>query len=143
MTMLNLPQESEPVAGVIASGQPTREQFAAAADNGVTTVINLRREAETEPRNIKDEAESAGMTYVNIPIAGPGDLNRDNAQALADAMDAADGKVLVHCGSSNRVGALLALKARWIDGMNADDAYQLGLDGGMTGLSGAVKTLLI
>jgi uncharacterized protein (TIGR01244 family) len=142
MSNLNLPQQSEPKAGIICSGQPSKAQFEQAAEYGVKVVVNLRRPAETDPRDLVAEVESAGMKYVNIAIAGPDDLTRENAQALADAIDQVDGPILVHCGSSNRVGALLALKAYWLDGVAGDEAIEFGTAAGMTGLAGTVESLI-
>ena len=47
--------------------------------------------------------------------------------------------VLLHCGSGNRVGALLALAAFHVDGRPADAALQYGLDSGLTRLEPVVR----
>ncbi len=142
MANLDLPNFSEPIEGVYCAGQPSAEQFQAAAEAGVTTVVNLRPAGETAPRDIEAEVTGAGMTYVNIPIGGPGDLDKGAANALAEALDAAEGGVLIHCGSSNRVGGLLALKAHWVDGVPAAEALALGRAAGLTGLEPMVASLL-
>ena len=49
---------------------------------------------------------------------------------------------MVHCASGNRVGAMLALKAAWIDGASPEEALQLGVDAGLTRLHDRVATLL-
>ena len=50
--------------------------------------------------------------------------------------------MLLHCGSGNRVGALLALKAFWLDGGSAEEALEVGLAGGVTRLEPTVRELL-
>jgi rhodanese-related sulfurtransferase len=55
--------------------------------------------------------------------------------------EAKDGKVLLHCASGNRVGAMLALRARWLQGKSADEAMAIGKASGMTGLAADVKAL--
>lgn len=141
MIDLNLPNQSQPVDGLICAGQPTREQFEAAAEQGVKTVVNLRAEGELQ-RDIEDEVTSAGMRYVHIPISGPDDLTFAKAEELSAAIDASDGPVLVHCGSSNRVGALLALKSRLVDGNPPHEAMELGTKAGLSGLSPVVRKLM-
>jgi uncharacterized protein (TIGR01244 family) len=131
-----------PLEGVLTGGQPTDEQFVALRDAGYATVINLRQPDE---RGVPGEAEriaELGMTYVSIPVAGKDGLNEENAATLAAALEEADYPVLLHCGSGNRVGALLALKAFWLEGASAEQAMELGLAGGVTRLEPVVRELL-
>ena len=53
-----------------------------------------------------------------------------------------DEPTVLYCGSSNRVGALLALKAYWLDGADPEDALELGRAAGMTRLEGRVTELM-
>lgn len=115
-------------------------QLEAARDAGYETVINLR--LETEPGAKREEVEGLGMGYVALPIAGKEGLTRENAQELAWALGEATSPVLLHCGSSNRVGALLALKAFYIDGMEPRDALELGLESGLKSLEPEVRQQL-
>lgn len=141
MNDLALPNQSQPLEGVICAGQPSPAQFEAAAAHGVVTVINLRGADEVD-RDLAAEVGGAGMAYVHIPITGPADLTTEAAQKLADALDESDGPVLVHCGSSNRVGALMAVKARLIDGKDAEEAIALGESAGLKSLGPVVRTLM-
>jgi protein tyrosine phosphatase (PTP) superfamily phosphohydrolase (DUF442 family) len=98
-----------------------------------------------DERGTKGEPEKIaelGMRYVSIPVDGKAGLNEENAAALAAALDEADRPVLVHCGSGNRVGALLAVKAFWLDGASAEEALEIGLAGGVTRLEPMVRELL-
>lgn len=131
-----------PLEGVLTGGQPTDEQLTALRDAGFQTVINLRLPTE---RGVAGEAETVadlGMTYVSIPVNGKAGLNEENASALAAALAEAEKPVLLHCGSGNRVGALLALKAFWLDDASAEDALELGKAGGVTRLEPNVRELL-
>ena len=131
-----------PLEGVLTGGQPTDEQLAALRDAGYKTVINLRQPDEKGTREEPATVAALGMTYVSLPVAGAEDLNEENAGALAAALDAAEGPVLLHCGSGNRVGALLAMKAFHVDGASAEEALELGLAGGVTRLEGTVREKL-
>ena len=53
-----------------------------------------------------------------------------------------NGPVLLHCGSGNRIGALLALRAVWLEGKDPAAALDYGKAAGLTGLEPAVKSML-
>ncbi len=83
------------------------------------------------------------MAYVDVPIEGAAGLSEDRAMQFADALAEAERPVVVHCGSGNRVGALFALKAYYVEGKSADEALQIGRDAGMTRLESAVSEHLM
>lgn len=137
----SIPFLGKPTPGVITGGQPNGAQFEALAKAGYRTVINTR--AHGEPLVDQEQAfvEGLGMRYVHIPVGSGGDLTVANAKILADAL-ADGGPALVHCASSNRVGALFALKAFHLDGQSADDALALGRAAGLTRMEPIVRGLL-
>lgn len=90
------------------AGQPTQAGLQRMQDEGVTTIINLRLDNEMAERVSFDEpalVEELGMTYVSLPMS-TGTYSMENVDALAEALSGVKGKVLLHCGSSNRVGVL-------------------------------------
>lgn len=130
-----------PVNGITAAGQPDKAAFEVFAASGYTTVIDLRGENENRGLEEAEVVEGLGMEYVLFPITGLEAISFENAARLDELIEEADGPVLVHCGSSNRVGALLALSKK-LEGADADTAMSYGLEGGMTGLAGRVELLL-
>lgn len=126
-----------------AAGQPPASAFEALADRGVRHVINLRPIAEGPDYNEAAAATAAGMAYYNIPIAGAVDLTRANVERL-DAVLARTGDeaFLLHCASSNRVGALMALRNAWVEGAPASEALAEGKRWGLTSLEPAVRERL-
>ncbi len=100
------------VGDVWFAGQPTEDGLRWINGQGVATVFNIRAAAEMTERVPFDEPaliEDHGMTNVHIPVTPATYSAVDVEQfsrALAEAR--ARGGVLVHCGSSNRVGALWA-----------------------------------
>lgn len=126
---------------VVAAGQPTRAQISRLPENDFDTVVNLRTDGELE-WDEEAAVEMGGLRYVHIPIGGADDLTEENAKALDDAIESAEGRVLVHCASSNRVGALFALRAAHVDDVDPDEALELGLRAGLTRLEDAVRTQL-
>ncbi len=138
---LNTPYIFEPSANLVCAGQPDPQGFREAAAQGFTAVANLRPEEEMEWDEAALMAE-LGMDYLHLPVASPADLSRDNARRLNRWMAGhAQHKVLVHCASSNRVGALLALAA-WLDGSTPEEAIDLGRRAGLTRLEPVVRDLL-
>lgn len=133
---------SNPQANVFASGQPSQEQLQLLASSGVKHIINLRPTSEQD----WDEAayvKSLGMEYHNIPVAGADGVTSENAQQLNDLLGSLDGQpLLVHCVSSNRVGALRALSAAQTNGAALESAIATGKSWGLTSLEPAVRTKL-
>ena len=126
-----------PVEGVLTGGQPTTEQLEALRAAGYETLLNLRTEGESGNTS-RDVAEAMGFTYVELPIAGADGLTPENVKAFAELLEEAKGPTVVHCGSGNRVGAMFALKAAWVDGASPQEALELGKAAGLTGLEPAV-----
>ena len=137
--ILNL---STPQENVFASGQPSQEQLQVLAASGVKHIISLRPASETE----WDEAElarSLGMEFHNIPVAGADDVTSENARKLQDLLASLEGQpTLVHCASSNRVGALRALSAAETGGEPLESAISTGKAWGLTSLEPAVRAAL-
>ena len=130
-----------PVNGVTTAGQPDAAALSIFAEQGYRTVIDIR--TEPEDRGI-DEAKvigELGMEYIVFPIDKPEAINFDNARELGKLIAEADGPVLVHCGSANRVGALFALQ-KSLDGADDEMALEYGREAGMTRLEGRVKEAL-
>lgn len=128
---------------IYAAGQPSREELRGLPASGVKRVIDLRPSSEDRGFDEAKEAAAAGIEYLNLPIAGEADLTPANVRRF-DAWLGGPGRpaTLVHCGSSNRVGALIALRAGWIKGKNSDAALSEGRSAGLKGMENAVRTAL-
>jgi len=137
----DLPNRNDPLEGITTSGQPSAEALAAVAAAGYTTVIDLRSPQEDRGMDEQATVESLGMSYISLPVSGAGDVTYANASTLDRLLADIEGPVLLHCASSNRVGALLALRAS-LNGADDDEALQLGLSGGLGSLRSAVETRL-
>ncbi|MFC3550859.1 beta-lactamase hydrolase domain-containing protein [Lysobacter cavernae] len=139
-----LPNLRQPRAALLTAGQPPARAWKALAADGVTTVINLRPTDEMGGRDEAAEVAAAGLRYHALPVAGAGDITTDNARGLWTliAQAQAHGKVLVHCASGNRVGALLAIAAAGEGGVSAEQALQFGRAAGLAGLEPLVREQL-
>src|SRR3546814_1034559 len=69
----------------------------------------------------------------------PPDLTRENVLAFDALLRDAERPVLVHCASGNRVGAMAALRAAWVEGRSAEEAIAMGRDWGLKGLEEEVR----
>lgn len=138
-----LPMGGTPAANLLTAGQPSPADFEALAAAGLKHVINLRPSTEDAGFDEAALAAKLGLSYTVVPVAGPGELNLARTRELDTALAKSDGQpTLVHCASSNRVGALLALRAGWIQNQSAEQALAIGRAGGLTKMEPAVQQLL-
>jgi uncharacterized protein (TIGR01244 family) len=115
--------------GLAVAGQPSPDALARLGQMGFRTVVNLRSAAEG-PADEKGVVEAQGLGYVSIPILA-------DTFSLADVLavekildDPKAAPVLLHCASSNRVGATWAvIQAR--KGKSLAEAEEAGRAAGM------------
>ena len=88
-------------------------------------------------------SERDGFVFDRLPITGAGALTRENVETFAAIIqEVRDESAVLYCASSNRVGAILALKSHWIDGVPPEAALEFGLSAGLTSLETPVRELL-
>jgi uncharacterized protein (TIGR01244 family) len=95
--------EIEP--GLLVGGQPTAAQLRAIAAAGYKSVIDLRAPGEDRGFDETSLLAELGLPYVNVPVSGMPDAATVD-RFLAE-LRRAERPLLLHCASSNRVGALL------------------------------------
>ncbi len=128
--------------GLATAGQPAPEALAKLKDMGFRTVVNLRteREGTAEERKV---VEAEGLRYVSVPVTVES-LSLADAEAVEKVLhDPSSRPVLLHCASSNRVGAVWALiQSR--EGRSLDEALAAGREAGLTSpqLEAAVRRLV-
>ena len=94
------------VGGIFLAGQPKKEDFHLAKEQGIKTVINLRHKKEIADFDEKEVAETAGLTYIPLPWNGEDELTDAVFDQTRKLLSSAERPILLHCGSSNRVGAV-------------------------------------
>jgi len=132
-----------PAPGLLTGGQINREQMTALKSLGYRTFITLRPADEAGTGWEEEAARTEGVAFERIPVAGEADVTRANAGRLAAALrEAGGGHAVVYCASGNRVGALLALQAHYVDGRGPGEALAFGRDAGLTRLEPKVREML-
>lgn len=133
---------AEPAQGVFTSGRLTDADMASIQRSGIREVIDLTLDSETPDFDEAAAARSRGLVYRNLPIEGARGLSMENVVAFDVLLRSAKRPVLVHCASSNRVGAIAALHAAWVDGASTEQAIAIGKSWGLKGLEAEVLTRL-
>ena len=132
-----------PDANTIVCGALNQEKVAALAKAGVELVINLQSEDELS-FNESAAVERAGMSYEHLPINGAEELKQLKILAFDNILRQYHGKKMaIHCGSGNRVGAAIALRAGWLRGRKMDTAMERGRSHGLTKLEQEVHNRLL
>lgn len=126
---------------LMVGGQPSVNDFKKMQSMGISQVINLRPVSEKIDFDQVALLSELGMEYTLIPLTDISTFTLSSAQKLKEILTLQQ-PTLIHCASGNRVGALIALSAFWCDELPAEEAYQKGIQGGLTKLAPQVKTLL-
>ena len=126
---------------IISYGQPSQEELETFFSDGVQVVIDLRGSNENRGYDEEGFMQSTSVPYHLLPIVNEADVSYDNARIIQDLIANSEGKVLIHCGSGNRVGAMVALIAR-LEGMDAESALALGEEKKLSSLRPLIIELL-
>jgi uncharacterized protein (TIGR01244 family) len=137
-----IPQFKQPRPLLITGGQPEADAWEIIANAGVSTIVNLRSENELPGRNVGKEVRAANLIYINMPVEGPDSLTHEKATELLRILNHAEGAVLVHCGTGNRCGAMLALTEAWLQQRDIEEAVLFGKQAGLSGLEPVVRAIL-
>ena len=143
MPQTAIPNAKEIAGGIMTGGQPSEADLKVLAAEGFDAIINLRAEGEFSEFDEQALVMGLGMDYISIPMPGPDYLGDSSTLAqLEHALSMGNDKVMIHCGSGNRAGALIALHAYFIKGLDPQAAFDLGKDAGLTNLAPAVRARL-
>jgi uncharacterized protein (TIGR01244 family) len=116
--------------GLAAAGTPSSAALQQLKALGFRTVVDLRTEGEGTAAE-RAAVEAQGLRYVSVPVT-PASLSLEDVKAVGAVLDdPAAGPVLLHCASSNRVGAVYgALQA--LKGRSPADAETAAREAGLT-----------
>ncbi|MEO8748080.1 MAG: sulfur transferase domain-containing protein [Rhodanobacter sp.] len=141
--LAGLSHASFPALHRVAAGALQASDIAMLKAAGVHEVINLRADSESPGFDEAAVVRKAGIRYANLPINGASDLTHSNVVAFDRLLaGAGDRLTLVHCASSNRVGAMIALRAAVVGGQSTEAALAEGRRWGLKSLEPAVRERL-
>jgi len=106
---------------------------------GIRHVIDLTPDAETPDFDEAVAVRTDGLAYSNLPLGGPADLTHENVQAFDAMLREAKRPVLEHCASRNRAGAIVVLRAAWMEEHAAENAIAIAKALGLKGLESEVR----
>ncbi len=127
---------------ILTGGQPSASDLNILAKRGLKRIINLRNHNEFDEYNEEALAKSLNIEYIHIPVAGAKGLTKDNIAAFSAAINASDELTLVHCASSNRVGALFALDAALNNKNKLEQSLKVGEKAGLGSLKSKVIKII-
>ncbi len=139
---LSLKNAKQPYENIITGGQPSLADLRVLKSIGVVNIINLRTDGEFDDYDEAAEVKKLGFNYHVMPVSGRTGIILDNAKKLDELLKSADGLTLVHCASSNRVGALFAIRAASLYGKDTKQALSEGQKAGLKSLYGKTEKLL-
>ncbi len=121
---------------LICIGQPNDEEMRQILSQYEPALwINLRPESESgQIDNWVDLVEQRGGRAIRLPTSSATDISFEHATKLKVLLDSCDSEksVVIQCGSSNRVGALMALIAYKYNDQDIDTALKYGRAAGLT-----------
>lgn len=137
-----LPNGHRPLPGLLTGGQPSADQVTHLATLGYEVVVSLRAPSEGAP-SLAEHARSVGLTYVELPVTGPKDLDRERVAALGKlVVQRGKHPLVVFCATGNRAGAMLALEQAQVEGWPPEAALWVGQAAGLDQLEEEVRELL-
>lgn len=132
-----------PRAEWLITGQPEPHELVAAYRAGARHVVNARDLGEFDDWDEKALVDELGLSYHRVPIGSLGDLDREAIESFDRILaEIGDDPALLHCASGNRIGALFALRAGWIQGKDDETAIEIGRKHGLTALEDHVRQTL-
>ena len=137
-----LPYQKEPFENLVVSGQPSEEQLNTLAEEGFTTVINLRRPGEFDEFDEAEVVAGLGMNYVHIPVRNVEAITPEDAKKLDEALSNAPGQVLLHCTVGWRAGSMLAISRYLFHDASEKETIKIATDAHMSHATGDVKDWL-
>lgn len=133
---------ASPLAGIVTAGRLHPLDIRLLREAGIRHVIDLTPDAETPDFDEASAVRRTGIEYSNLPLRGASDLTLANVERFDTLLKASPRPLLVHCASGNRVGAMAALRAAWMQGQSVDAAIATGRAWGLKGLEDEVRLRL-
>lgn len=116
------PMAQYPISdNLVLAGQPGPADWAKLAQQGFTTVLNIRQDADRAAEQAQ-LAQAAGLRYIHLPLPAY-ELEPEHVAEFDRIINQPDnGKILFHCRSASRTGLVWMLKRTTRDGLTSEQA---------------------
>lgn len=128
--------------GYVLGGLPSQKQLDAALEAGFESAMSLMGSDEAGGPELARYGASQGLRYLRFTIAGEDDLTESMAWQFAATESMLGKPAIIHCATGQRVAAIFALKAFFVDELAAEEAYAIGEALGMGDYAEHVRGLL-
>ncbi len=130
------------VGDLLIGGQPSVAALSYLADEGYEVILSTRGETELS-WDEKAVVDSLGMRFVSIPMPNPvTGITDEQVDLFAEFMNGDHGRVVLHCGSGNRMSGLWAVWLVEKEGLSPEEALDLAERTGMKGVRPVVEQRL-
>ena len=118
---------------LLLGGQPGDRAWDGIKAKNIVAVINLRAPSEADFAKDKLRAEGIGIQYHQIPLLLDGKISKEAAKEISEIVSAhgSEEKILVHCGSANRVAGWLIVHLAKA-GMDFNEAVEIAKQSGLS-----------
>ncbi len=128
--------------GYVVGGLPSKQQFDAAYAAGFETAMSLMANDEDGILDIAPYASSLGVRYIRFTV-GKDDLSESMAWQFASTLGMLSRPAIIHSANGERVGAMFALVAFFVDEVSVEEALTIGKQAGMGSLEAHLRTVLV
>ena len=135
LKLAGIPNAGKIDDNLFRGAQPHAEGFSQLKNLGITTIVDLRSEDPGKIAWERQQAESLGIRFINIPVSGwSSPANEQVAQFLALFRDDAKQRVFVHCRfGEDRTGVFVAAyriaRDEWTADQAVSEMYFFGFHG--------------
>ncbi len=128
--------------GYVLGGLPSKRQFDLAVEAGFDEAMSLMSSDEEGISEVAPYATSIGVRYIRFTIRDERDLNEAMAWQFAATLAMLGKPAIIHSAKGERVGAIFALMAFFVEEVSAEEALAIGAATGMGNLEGHVRSQL-
>ena len=109
LKLAGLPNAGKINDSLFRGAQPQAEGFEQLKKLGITTIVDLRGEDPDKIKWERQQAESAGIHFVNIPVSGWSPPTNDQVAEFLSLFKNKNEKIFVHCRfGDDRTGVFVA-----------------------------------
>jgi tyrosine-protein phosphatase SIW14 len=134
LKLSGLPNGGKINDSLFRGAQPRQEGFEQLKNLGVTTIVDLRGEDSEKIYWERQQAESHGMRFINIPVSGWAPPTNDQVARFLSIFNNEHERVFIHCRfGDDRTGVFIATyrmaRENWPPDQAIKEMYFFGFNG--------------